>query len=222
MLPSRIVFFAPAALAASAGSPQSQSGPSLRNRNAIEAVSSSQSAVWSRDLPHLPKKDETDKPQEQVQGKNFDDMIQDPEGFFHLADDGVQRSYDASGNVIDYRQLSNAEIMAMIAALPATRSDMAEHLYAEFAETDGTTVTDEAQLLNPPKHLQPQGGAAGSQEGIAAPKSDSPAHSAKRDLEGRSLYCLGKECTSTSACTFLGCHICQLYDRVFRLKVCLV
>lgn len=155
-----------------------------------------------------------------IKPRDFTDMAQDPDGFFHLADDGVQRSYDASGNVIDYRQLTNAEIMSMIDALPASRADMSSHLYAEFAEIDGTSVTDEAQLMDPSDHLRPQG-ADGESEDIA-PRSDNLAHSAKRDLEGRSLYCLGKECTSSGACTFLGCSICQLYDRIFRLKVCLV
>ena len=79
------------------------------------------------------------------------------EGFSHLAIDGVYRSYDSKGEVVDYRKLSPEEISMML-------SFQSKHYTAEqnltllekFRGVDGTSVTDEQQLLHPEAALRPQ------------------------------------------------------------------
>jgi hypothetical protein len=46
-------------------------------------------------------------------------MALDPDGFVHVADYGVARSYAVNSTVIDYAALSNSQIQQMISQLPA-------------------------------------------------------------------------------------------------------
>lgn len=60
--------------------------------------------------------------------KNVSEMTLDPEGFVHVADDGVARSYSADGTVIDYAPLDNAQLMKFAAQLPPNLVGEREHL----------------------------------------------------------------------------------------------
>lgn len=78
------------------------------------------------------------------------------QGFFHLACDGVYRSFSSTGEVVDYKQLSPTEIMAMV-------EDFGKYVDAEsfekaknkFHGVDGRNVTDLEQLLHPGPDLRP-------------------------------------------------------------------
>jgi hypothetical protein len=79
-------------------------------------------------------------------------MTLDPDGFVHLAGDGVARSYAANNTVIDYAALSNSQIQQVISQLPASHQ---KHLEQVFEGVDGYDVTDKSQLLEPPPWLRP-------------------------------------------------------------------
>ncbi|KAL3477125.1 hypothetical protein BJX99DRAFT_226721 [Aspergillus californicus] len=77
-------------------------------------------------------------------------------GFTHLGSDGVLRTLNGDRKVVDYRQLSPADIDTVLAIWPP-------NLQAEFREkfqhADGREVTDEEMLWNPgPDILGTQGG----------------------------------------------------------------
>ena len=74
-----------------------------------------------------------------------------PDGLFHLAHDGVLRSYDGDRHVIDYRQLSPELIAAYLKTSP--NQDLIH--YDEWAGVDGRQVTDEKALWDPPDNLKP-------------------------------------------------------------------
>lgn len=73
------------------------------------------------------------------------------DGLFHLAHDGVLRSYDGDRHVIDYRQLGPE----LIAAYLRTSPNQELIQYDEWASVDGRQVTDEKALWDPPNGLQP-------------------------------------------------------------------
>ena len=74
-------------------------------------------------------------------------MALDPDGFVHVADDGVARSYAANHSVIDYAALSNSQIQQMISQLPASYQEHLEHLRQVFEGVDGYDVANKSQLL---------------------------------------------------------------------------
>jgi methylmalonyl-CoA mutase N-terminal domain/subunit len=81
-------------------------------------------------------------------------MALDPDGFVHVADDGVARSYAANNTVIDYAALSNSQIQQMISQLPASYQEHLEHLRQVFEGVNGYDVANKSQLLTPPPWLQ--------------------------------------------------------------------
>ena len=56
--------------------------------------------------------------------------------------------------MLDYRRLSNHEIMRLIEASGLPAAAEAE-VKREFAGVDGNDVTADEQLMHPPKHLRP-------------------------------------------------------------------
>jgi hypothetical protein len=142
-------------------------------------------------------------------------MALDPDGFVHVADDGVARSYAANNTVIDYAALSNSQIQQMISQLPASYQEHLEHLRQVFEGVDGYDVANKSQLLTPPSWLQPF-----KIEPTTPPQPRDEAHEVASALENRQInYCTGQPCTNTSACQFLGCSFCGDFDRV-DARVC--
>ncbi|OJD13370.1 hypothetical protein AJ78_06182 [Emergomyces pasteurianus Ep9510] len=76
----------------------------------------------------------------------------DPHGFKHVAKDGVARSYDRNGEVIDAERLSREQLLQVAAT--AHSEDEKTNLRHLWANVDTSSI-DEAQLWAPPKHLLP-------------------------------------------------------------------
>jgi hypothetical protein len=122
-------------------------------------------------------------------------MALDPDGFVHIADDGVARSYAANNTVIDYAALSNSQIQQMISQLPVSYQEHQEHLRQVFEGVDGYDVTDKSQLFEPPPWLRPF-----EIDPTTPTQSRNEAHEAASALENRQItYCVGQPCTTTSA-----------------------
>ncbi|BDD54908.1 hypothetical protein MAP00_000481 [Monascus purpureus] len=132
-------------------------------------------------------------------------LKKDPEGYSHIADDGVARAYDGNDAVIDYVRLSNDQLMQLLLDLPESWQKELDHLHSVFDGVDGLQVVDENQLLNPPAWLRPA-------VNRAAPQSRNPKRDVESLLETRSYYCKGQFCMSPEACQFLGCSNCNFLD----------
>ncbi|GFF34043.1 lactobacillus up-regulated protein [Aspergillus udagawae] len=66
-----------------------------------------------------------------------------PQGYVHIADDGVARSYDENESVIDYVPLTNDQLKQLLSNLPEAWQKEADHLHAVFDNVDGRQVIDE-------------------------------------------------------------------------------
>jgi hypothetical protein len=132
----------------------------------------------------------------------------DPQGYTHIADDGVARSYDANHQVIDYAPLSNAQILGYMSQLPTSYDSELDHLHSVFDNVDGHDVTDKDQLLDPPTWLKPPA------ISLASESTQSTALERAPILEGRDNFCRGQPCSSSAACQFLGCSYCGMLDAV--------
>lgn len=126
----------------------------------------------------------------------------DPDGYVHVADDGVARAYDANDSVTGYVALSNDQLMELLANLPAQWQHELDHLHSVFDGVDGRDV-NQTQLLNPPASLR---------------RNRGPAKSKKREveplLEGPQIECKDIPCFTPSACTYNGCTSCTFLDQV--------
>ncbi|KAG2016647.1 hypothetical protein GB937_006125 [Aspergillus fischeri] len=77
-------------------------------------------------------------------------------GLNHLATDGVYRSFSSSGEVVDYKQLSPAEITMMLEFHEKYMdSEIFQKTKKKFDGVDGRNVTDLEQLLHPGPELRP-------------------------------------------------------------------
>lgn len=78
------------------------------------------------------------------------------EGFTHLASYGVFRSFSSSGEVVDYKQLSPAEITPILEFWGKyVDSEVSEKAKKKFHGLDGRNVTDLEQMLHPGPELRP-------------------------------------------------------------------
>ena len=144
-------------------------------------------------------------------------MTLDPEGFVHIADDGVARSYTANNTVIDYAPLSNEQLKQMVSQSPAALAKDREHLMQVFDVVDGHDVTDKKQIFEPPPLLQPA-----SVKPVSQPQSRSePQEAVAALVDKRVPMCLGRPCTTTAACVAMECVICAIYDRIGQ-TLCLI
>lgn len=131
-----------------------------------------------------------------------------PQGYSHIADDGVARAYDENDVVIDYIPLTNDQLKHLLSNLPEAWKSKADHLHAVFDNVDGRNVVDEEQLLNPPAELRISFDPPGPQ---SKRDVDSPLEAT---LEARDWYCRGQPCTRSPACQVLGCSSCSHIDAV--------
>jgi hypothetical protein len=77
-------------------------------------------------------------------------------GLNHLATDGVYRSFSSSGEVVDYKQLSPAEITKVLEFHEKYMdSEIFQKTKKKFDGVDGRNVTDLEQLLHPGLELRP-------------------------------------------------------------------
>jgi hypothetical protein len=71
--------------------------------------------------------------------------------------DGVYRSYDSKGEVVDYRKLSPEEISDMLSLQsPHYSAEQKQTLLEKFQGVDGRIVNDEQQLLHPAADFRPR------------------------------------------------------------------
>ena len=139
----------------------------------------------------------------------MESLKHDPQGYSHIADDGVVRSYNADHQVIDYAPLSNAQILEYMNQLPKSYDSELEHLHLVFDNVNGHEVTDSDQLTDPPAWLRRP---ALSQASDTTSDTTSPQRAAS--LEGRDNFCSGRPCSSDAACQFLGCGGCTFLDSI--------
>ena len=78
------------------------------------------------------------------------------QGFVHFAIDGVYRSFNSRGEVLDYKQLSPEEIALMLASYkPLLDAETFAKLEAKMQGKDGRNVTDMEQILHPGPNVRP-------------------------------------------------------------------
>ena len=66
-----------------------------------------------------------------------------PDGYLHVADDGVARSYDRNDVVINFVRLTNEQLMQLSPQLPAPFQKDLDHLHEVFDGVNGLDVVDE-------------------------------------------------------------------------------
>lgn len=152
----------------------------------------------------------------------------DPEGFVHVAEDGIARSYarmqplpqhasffvqlqltllTANGTVIDYAPMSNAQLTNMVNNLYLTPNER-EHLATTFADVDGFAVKDHHQIFHPSTQLHPAIDPARThwEEDTDSKEADN----SEDTLEGRYVQCKLKRCSIGIECVGMGCDVCVI------------
>ncbi|RHZ50385.1 uncharacterized protein CDV56_105676 [Aspergillus thermomutatus] len=127
-----------------------------------------------------------------------------PQGYVHIADDGVARAYDENESVIDYVPLTNDQLKQLLANLPEPWKKEADHLHAVFDDVDGRQVTDEKQLLDPPAELR-----------NPMPRQAPQSKRAADPLQQSDYFCRGQLCNDDPACQFMGCRGCYRVDLTY-------
>lgn len=129
------------------------------------------------------------------------------DGVFNLGSDGVLRSFDSQGNVIDYRQLDPEQVKAFATkeierwkesdhGVPPQLSSLVD------TEIDGRLVTDLKALVNPDDSERPVFPESKGQVSVPrAPVID--------ELNPRQRLCNPfMVCENISPCTPFGCYAC--------------
>lgn len=96
--------------------------------------------------------------------------------------DGVYRSYEATGTVLDAARLSKAQIGIWLAAIKEHSVADFEEMQKLYANVDGLTVP-ESQLMSPPEDVKP------TEKLAAFVASRAISKRAESDLEERQLIC---------------------------------
>ncbi|RHZ57394.1 uncharacterized protein CDV56_104436 [Aspergillus thermomutatus] len=146
----------------------------------------------------------------------------DLQGFIHVADDGVARSYRADGTVIDYVPLTNEQLLQFI---PMYTDDEAtqKNFKEVWKGVNGHDVVDRKQIFEPGADLLPfefsHPDLWAADLAKFTPIESNPATEA---LEGSQPYRRGKQCTTSGACRYMGCHRCAYADAAMspRWKIC--
>ncbi|KAM0720733.1 hypothetical protein Q7P37_004870 [Cladosporium fusiforme] len=115
-------------------------------------------------------------PTARVPIKSPQDLLLDPKGYVHVAEDGVLRSYAANGTVIDSIPLSPSQLTALFATLPIA-PDAAIDPRPAAATGPSTSIDDKSELPTSP----------------LVKKQDMPA------------LCQGEYCHSNADCAEIGC-----------------
>jgi hypothetical protein len=141
----------------------------------------------------------------------------DPDGYLHIADDGVARAYDANDTVTGYIALSNDQLMQLIADLPGPWQNETDHLHSVFDSVDGRQVVNQTQLLDPPDSLRRPRRRGGAQ-------SRNDKRRVESLLERSTPSCAGLPCYSSSSCQFQGCSTCAFMDYILPSEqgICLI
>jgi hypothetical protein len=81
-------------------------------------------------------------------------LIRPVSGFMNVDIDGVYRSYEATGTVLDAARLSKAQINIWLAAIKEHSVADFDKMQQLYANVDGLIVPD-SQLMSPPEAVKP-------------------------------------------------------------------
>ncbi|KAK4575298.1 hypothetical protein LTR86_001151 [Recurvomyces mirabilis] len=138
------------------------------------------------------------------------------QGITHIGDDGIIRTYDGQGNVLDNAPLSTAQLNAHLSNLPTLLQPHEAHLRDTYRNVSGHDVTDMSQILTPPDHLRPLGG-PGSVGWV--PKT-ADEHEHEKRIQGPIPVispltpCFNRRCNGDGFCHSWRCGDCVAIDRI--------
>lgn len=131
-------------------------------------------------------------------------MIHADDGVLHIADDGVARSYNGQGEVIDALRMSKAALLNW--ADHYTNKTEKSELKEIWDKADSTSVQDH-DVFHPAASLLPR--SIPDPEGPESASNGVSANPQANILSVRSTrYCYGRQCTTSAACAFMGCIAC--------------
>ncbi|OJD12184.1 hypothetical protein AJ78_07175 [Emergomyces pasteurianus Ep9510] len=128
-------------------------------------------------------------------------LVTDSDGFIHIGDDKIARSFDSFGTVLDYARLTDLQL----AEIANRYSDsIRRHLFEVWSGVN-YEVTDD-QIWNPPLDVLPP------------PLSNQPASAAMCELNVKEVlkansHCEFVRCSGHKTCRRAGCAYCVLNDR---------
>ncbi|EEH03083.1 predicted protein [Histoplasma capsulatum G186AR] len=138
-------------------------------------------------------------------------LKQDPEGFTDIGADGIARSLDGQGNVIDFRRLTNAQLLKL-AQTTSVDAEELEHNIAAWQDADGWKVPL-TQALNPPNKAEDI-----NNHGSMAKSIDTrPAAMAAMQLRA-DIWCYAITCTTNIECRRIHCTGCS--TRPYQRRYC--
>lgn len=135
----------------------------------------------------------------------------DPDGFKHLGDDGILRSYDGNGTVIDYARFDQDQLMAV--AGWAGSPDEKDHLKNLWKDVD-TLKVEENQIWAPPSHLRP---AVLKEQGLYDQLRDEEegrldSFEGMKEKRREQVRCRELYCPNKRACDLALCDDCLVID----------
>ena len=140
------------------------------------------------------------------------------DGFVQIGDDGVVRSWNGEGEVIDYVRLDNAELLDSLSAVARVQDEAKlVEAYSRLATANGYSVPDD-EVFNPPAHIKPSrfsDDTAMEKRTANAKVSANPAQVlGKRQMPAppRPPRCHGRACFDTAACRTVGCSQCMIWS----------
>jgi hypothetical protein len=151
-------------------------------------------------------------------GSILRDLQSDPEGFAHLGDDGVIRTYTANFTVLSFAKLNPEQIWAVFRRHPQDYQErFGPHWTEVYENVDGRTVSNVSQILHPGDDILPD-----------YMKTTSPNEDAlkERDLDSnfdlaKRQGCVGRVCIRSQWCVDRGCRLCMVSDRFIEpQKLC--
>lgn len=127
----------------------------------------------------------------------------DPYGFKHVADDGIARSYNRDGAVVDYLRLNEKQMMDVARWHPEDEGYLTSH----WKSVNGLEVP-ESQVWSPPHHFQPL--VLRQPDLYGDLKIQKMQQSAREPnlLERRYRRCTNLVCRLTAECKIVRCLSC--------------
>ncbi|EEH36663.2 hypothetical protein PAAG_07081 [Paracoccidioides lutzii Pb01] len=143
----------------------------------------------------------------------------DPHGFKHVGDDGIGRSYDRNGNVIDVLRLTNDELMQV--AFTQTDPEAKKHLEEVWAGVNGHE-TPEKDLFSPPYNILPTRLTNPEfQDSLQMVEEENLALLQKKNAKGGltpNINCRAFTCRNSAFCLSQGCTSCVQYDKFMGMN----
>ncbi|OJD12547.1 hypothetical protein AJ78_06874 [Emergomyces pasteurianus Ep9510] len=125
-------------------------------------------------------------------------MRLDDEGLVDAGPDGILRSFDKRGRVIDFARLDHRQLMYTARALPNNNG------LAKRWQNVNSSEVDEETIWSPPKHLLPRR----FTDLEAVDEQRSPAAPLHHNSIRASRQCRSTYCQVTLQCRAIGCYFC--------------